>query len=135
MSTEYTNTFTLDALREETIRRYAPVKVELSDGSVVVLKSILKLKQKVRDEVIDLVGSISDIETPEDDEDDELLAEWSEKLCDVIAEVFRRVSTASRKLITELDHEDPEIKAHLHTAVLTKWMGESQLGEAAPSPS
>ena len=128
------NVFTLDALREETIKRYAPTKLELSDGTAVELKSILKLRQKAREEVLAAIEEINDIEDPADDEDDELVGEWAEKICEAVSKIFRLIANSPRKLIAELEHDDPQIKANLYTAVLSKWIGESQVGEAESSP-
>ena len=41
------NVFTLDALRAETIRRYAPTVIDLGGGSEVELSSILRLSEKM----------------------------------------------------------------------------------------
>lgn len=124
------NTFTLDSLREETIKRYEPTKVELPDGSVVTLKSTLRLKKDERKAVVDAMDEIKELE----DEDD-LTEEWSELVCDAIEKVFRLIASNSRKLIAELDHDDPDIKATMYTSLLSRWMGETQLGEAESSPS
>ena len=128
------NVFTLDALREETIKRYAPTVIELSDGSRVELKSVLKLKESARKEVlaaIDEIKSLDDV----DDADDELIAEAYEGICASVAKVLKLICNTPRKLLAELEHEDPEIKATLYTSVLGTWMGTSQLGEAESSPA
>lgn len=124
------NTFTLDSLREETIKRYEPTKMELSDGTTVSLKSTLRLKKDERKAVVAAMDEIKELE----DEDD-LTEEWSALVCDAIEKVFRLIASNSRKLIAELDHDDPEIKAALYTSLLSRWMGETQLGEAESSPS
>ena len=129
------NVLTVDVLREETIKRYSPVSVELSDGSTIELKSILRLKQKAREEVLAAVDEINSLEKFEDDEDEELVAEYANSVCEIISKIFRLITSSPRKLIAELDHEDPMIKANLHIAVLYRWIGESQLGEAASSLS
>lgn len=128
------NVFTLDALRDETIKRYAPTVIELSDGSRVELKNVLKLKESARKEVIAAVDEIK-ILGDFDDEDDELIAESYEEVCTSIAKVFKLICSTPRKLIAELEHDDPAIKASLYTSVLSAWMGTSQLGEAESSPS
>jgi hypothetical protein len=127
------NVFTLDALREETIRRYSPTEVDLGDGDSVELKSILRLGEKDRKAVLDAIEEINDIEY--DDEDEELVAEWADAVVDSCAKVFRVVASSPKKLMSRLDHEDPAIRANLYTAVLSRWVGESQLGEAKPSPA
>jgi hypothetical protein len=128
------NVFTLDALREETIRRYSPTRVELGDGKVVELKSLLRLREKERKAVISAIEAINGLDVSDDD-DDESLAEWSEAVTERCGEIFELVASTPKKLIAALDHEDPTIKANLYTAVLTRWIGESQVGEAQPSPA
>lgn len=127
------NVFTLDALREETIRRYSPTEVDLGDGETVELKSLLRLGEKDRKAVLAAIEEINDID--QDDEDDESVLEWAEAVVDACSKIFRIISSSPKKLTTRLDHEDPTIKANLYTAVLTRWIGESQLGEAKPSPA
>ena len=127
------NVFTLDALREETARRYAPTEVDLGDGTVVELKSILRLREKDRKAVLDAITELNEIEL-EDDEDDDAVAEWSEKVCDCTSKIFRLIASASKKLIVALEDDDPQIQANLHTTVLSRWIDGSQLGEASSSP-
>lgn len=127
------NVFTLDALRQETIRRYAPTEVDLGDGDVVELQSILRLREKDRKAVIAAIEELNAVEYDEDDDDS--VIEWSESVVDACSKVFRLVCSSPKKLITRLDHEDPTIKANLFTAVLSRWVGESQLGEAESSPA
>jgi hypothetical protein len=127
------NVFTLDALRQETIRRYAPTEVDLGDGDVVELKSLLRLKEKDRKAVIEAIEEINELDYDEDADDEADLLEWSEGVVSACTKIFRLISSAPKKLIAGLDHEDPTIKANLYTAVLSRWVGESQVGEAKPS--
>lgn len=127
------NTFTLDALRQEVTRRYAPTEIDLGDGEVVELKSILRLRERDRKLVVDAIEEINKIEVDEDDED--AVLEWSETVIESCSKIFRVIASSHKKLLAGLDHEDPTIKANLYTAVLTRWVGESQLGEAQPSPA
>lgn len=129
------NVFTLDALRNETIRRYAPTVIDLGGGSEVELSSILRLREKDRKEVLNIMESLNDIEIDEDSDDEADLVEWSEAIVDACTKIFRLITPGYKKLVTKLDHDDPKIKANLFTAVLTRWVGESQLGEAESSPS
>ena len=129
------NVFTLDALRQETIRRYAPTVVDLGDGNTVELTSLLRLREKDRKAVIAAIEDINDLDLSDDEEDEEALAEWAESIVDACVKVFKLVCDSPKKLLSQLDHEDPQIKANLHTAVLTRWVGETQVGEAEPSLS
>jgi hypothetical protein len=130
------NVFTLDAIREETIRRYAPTVIDLGeDVGRVELRNILKLREKDRDAVLAVIEEIKEIEDTDDD-DEESLAELSELVCEAIEKIFRLIAKGSvKKLLAGLEHDDPQIKANLYTTVLNKWIGESQVGEAESSPS
>ena len=129
------NVFTLDALRYETIRRYAPTVIDLGGGSEVELSSILRLREKDRKEVLNVIESFNEIELDEDADDEAELVDWSEAIVEACTKIFRLITPGYKKLVTKLDHDDPKIKANLFTAVLTRWVGESQLGEAESSPS
>lgn len=130
------NAFTLDALREETVRRYEPVELILSDGSSIELKSVLRLGKRDRDAVQAAMEEVSEIgDSDIDDEDDDAVDEYAEKVCDSIAKVFKLIASKPKRLLVELDHDVPSIKASLYTAVLGRWMSESQLGEAESSPA
>ena len=129
------NVFTLDALRSETIRRYAPTVIDLGGGSEVELSSILRLREKDRKEVLNVIESLNEIELDEDADDDAELVDWSEAIVEACTKIFWLITPGYKKLVTKLDHDDPKIKANLFTAVLTRWVGESQLGEAESSPS
>ncbi|AFI24932.1 hypothetical protein [Mycobacterium phage SWU1] len=131
-----TNVFTIDAFREEVKKKYAPVLIGLSDDVTVELKPLLKLGQKAREAVVEVFKEFADIPDLEEDDDDELVDEYSLQVCDIIAKAFRLIATKPKKLIAALDEEpDPRIRAELYAAVLNTWKRETQLGEAAPSPS
>jgi len=127
-----TNTLTLDDIRREAERRYAPVEIELTDGSTVELKPLLKLKKLEREEVSKILTELGDLEADEDEVDDE---EIGDLICDAVAKIFRMVCDKPKRLLAELDHEDPEIKASMYTSVLNQWIGVTQVGEAVSSPN
>ena len=75
------NTFTLDALINETVRRYAPVEVDLGDGDIIELKALMRLGEKERKSVIASIEEINDLDYDEDcDEED--LSSWSDLVVD-----------------------------------------------------
>lgn len=129
------NVFTLDALREETVRRYEPVLVQLSDGSSVELRSVLRLGKSDRDAVVAAIEEINELDGEFDEDDDEVVDGYAYSVCESIEKIFRLVANKPKRLLVELDHDDPRIKVSLYTAVLSRWMGESQLGEAESSPA
>jgi hypothetical protein len=127
------NVFTLDSLREATIRKFEPTKVGLKDGSVVELKSLLRLGNKTREAVI---ASITDMQAVTGEgEDGEMSPEESDLLVESISKVFNLIASSPAKLLKELDDPDPLIKVSLMSDVLNRWIGGTQLGEADSSPS
>lgn len=128
------NAFTLDSLRDETIKRFEPVEVLLADESSIELKSLLRLGKKDRDAVLAAIEEINDL-SEDSEEDEEIGGEYAEKVCESIEKIFKLIASKPKRLIAELDHEDSTLKVTLYTAVLSRWMGESQLGEVESSPS
>ena len=124
------NTFSLDSFRAEVTKKFSPVVVELSDETEVELKALLRLGEKDRKAVVASLKDITDLKSDDEEEDDELIEEYSELICDAVAKVLKVIASSPRKLLAELDHEDPRIKAALHTGVIEQWMSGAQLGEA-----
>lgn len=127
------NAFTLDAFRNEVIRRYAPTEIDLGDDNIVELRSMLKLGERDRKTVLAIIEEINSIEVDEDDDDG--VSAWAELVSDACSRIFKLICSSPKKLLSQLDHEDPTIKANLHTGLLARWVSESQLGEARPSPA
>ena len=121
------NVFTLDSLREETRKKFAPVKIGMSDGSEVELASILKLGKTSRDSVVETLKEVNDL----DDDDD--TPENLELIVEAISKIFSVIADKPQKLLRELDDEDPMVKLHLMSKVLGVWAKETQLGEASTS--
>jgi hypothetical protein len=114
--------FTLDDLRAEVEREFAPVTITLSDGSTATLKNLLRLPRKTRDKVVDMLKSL---ETREDDDDQDIDA-----LVDTVTSVLKLVSDQGSALVKELDGD-----VTLTMRVLEKWMASTSVGEATPSDS
>ena len=93
------NVFTLDALRQETIRRYAPTEVDLGDGETVELKSLLRLREKDRKAVVAAIEEINALEIGDEDSE-EAVEEWSEAVSEACSKVFR--VRRSRRIFTRL---------------------------------
>lgn len=133
-----TNVFTLDAVKADARKKYATVPVILSDDLTVELLPVLKLGQKDREAVQALFKEIDAVPEIDEDDDDieELVDEYSDKVCAVIAKIFKLICTHPRKLLAALDtEEDSRIRAEVYTTVLKHWMSETQLGEATSSPA
>lgn len=120
------NIFTLDALREEAEREFAPTTITLSDGTEVVLQNLLRLKKRDRKVVLEklkVLEAIDGTETSEETDEIELLAETATEILELVAD-------KGQKLLRELDGD-----VSIILKVLNKWMESTQPGEAQPSPA
>jgi hypothetical protein len=118
-----TNVFTLDALREEADKEFAPFKVPLSDGTEVTLKNLLRLNTKVREAVLGALDALNS--------DEDQTVEGIDGLISTATKIIDLVSDANgKKLIREIDGD-----IALLLTVIKAWMGETQLGEAESSPA
>jgi|APGre2960657404_1045060.scaffolds.fasta_scaffold06014_3 hypothetical protein len=115
------NVFTLDSLREEVEREFAPVQIELSDGTVVTLRHLLRLPKSTRDKVIDTLKAL---ETEEGEEQD------VDGMIDAATAVLKMVADQGARLVKELDGD-----VTLTMRVLERWMKTTQPGEATTSDS
>lgn len=121
--------FSLDSIREETEKKFAPVKIGLSDGSEVVLAAMLRLSGDDRKAVAAALEDVNQLD--ETDEDPATL----ELLVEAISKIFNIIADKPAKLLKELDGDDLMVKLTLMSRILTMWAAETQLGEAASSPA
>jgi hypothetical protein len=115
------NSFTLDDLRAEVEREYAPLEVGLHDGSTVTLKHLLRLPKKTRDKVVDVLKVLEPVEGEDPDAD---------AMIDAATTVLKLVADNGAALVKELDGD-----VTLTMRVLERWMQTAQPGEAPPSPA
>ena len=118
------STFTLESLKEETRKKFAPVTVELSDGSEVVLSSVLKLSSEDRKAVQKSLQTVADI----DENDDS--PETVDRLIEAISKIFYAIADKPARLLSEVDDPDPMVKVSLMSHVVSSWAKETNLGEA-----
>lgn len=128
------NTFSLDDLREVTVKKFQPVKITLKDGFDVELKSVLRLGKKSREAVMETIQDMQSL-SDNDSDDDDLSTEESDLLIEAVSKIFNLIASSPAKLLKELDHADPLIKVSLMTDVLNLWIGSTKLGEASSSPA
>ena len=88
------NKFTLDSLREEVECEFAPVEIDLSDGTTVTLRHLLRLPKNTREKVID---TLKVLETKEGDDPD------VDVMIDAATAVLKLVADQGAKLVKELD--------------------------------
>lgn len=114
-------TFTLDELRAEVERKYAPLVITLSDGTDCTLPLMLRLDKKVRDQVVSELKVMDN----KDDEDTDVDA-----MMDTALSVLELIADKGSKLVKELDGDIP-----LTMRILEQWMAATSPGEATPSDS
>lgn len=119
------NVFTLDALREEAEKQFAPFKMVLSDGTEVVLRNLLRLSKSTRDEVSVLLKKMDELQTAESSGLDHI-----NDISDVVEKILALAADRAEPLLQELDGDLGSA-----IALLNKWMGETQPGEASNSPA
>ncbi|QGJ88777.1 tail assembly chaperone [Mycobacterium phage Yecey3] len=122
------NVFTLDSVREEVEKEFAPVTVDMAEGSVV-LRNVLRVPKLRRDKVFKL---IDELEAATKDEDGNEIAvealgmEHMEKTAGIAVELIRLVSDSDKLgeiLCTALEDD-----VALTLAVFGKWMEVTQPG-------
>ena len=118
------NVFTLDSLREEVEKEFAPVEITVSDGTTVVLRNLLRLPKKQREAAL---AKLKELEAAEESEDD---TDKFGTLADIAAEILALVADDARQLVKDIEGD-----VGLTMKVLSVWMGSSQPGEAQPSPA
>jgi hypothetical protein len=115
------NVFTLDSLREEAERKYAPCPIELPDGTVVTLQNLIRLPSKVRTQVYDTLKLLEN----DDDGDTDFDA-----MVDAAAAVLEMVADDGPRLVKELGGD-----VALMMLLIERWMQNTQPGEATTSDS
>jgi hypothetical protein len=117
-----TNIFSLDDLREEVEREFAPVTIELSDGTEVTLRNLLRLPKGQRREVVSTLKVLEEVDGTDDSDVEELLH--------AATSVLEIVADNGKKLAKELDGD-----LAVTMKVLERWMEATQPGEAKRSGS
>lgn len=121
-----TNTFTLDNLRAEVEKQYAPVVIGLSDSTEVTLNNLLRLPRKTREAVLKLLHDVEDAGSNVDDDES---TENIELLVDAASQILLLVSDRfGPQLVKELDGD-----LTLTMKVLERWMEATRVGEAPRS--
>ncbi|QBP31116.1 tail assembly chaperone [Mycobacterium phage Refuge] len=129
------NVFTLDSVREEVEREFAPVTVDMAEGSVV-LRNVLRVPKLRRDKVFSLIDSLDAATKDEDGKqipEEELGLAHMEKTAGIAVELIRLVADSDRlgEILCDILADD----VALTLAVFGKWMETTQPGEAERSQS
>lgn len=116
------NVFTLDSLREEVEKTYAPVKIGLADGYEITLVNLLRLPKKQREVALANLKRLEGGDESESLDFDDMAA--------VATDVLAAVADDGKRLAKEIDGD-----AGLAFKILEIWMGATQPGEAESSPN
>ncbi|AXH48800.1 tail assembly chaperone [Mycobacterium phage Steamy] len=129
------NVFTLDSVREEVEKEFAPVTVDMAEGSVV-LRNVLRVPKLRRDKVFKLIDDL-DAATKDADgkpiPEEELGFEHMERTAESAIELIRLVADSDK--LAEILCTVLEDDVALALAVFGKWMEVTQPGEAERSQS
>lgn len=132
-----TNVYTLDKLRADIDKEYSPIRLTLSDGEAIVLRSILRLGEKDRKFVLDQLKLLEEATTtPEptgnQEEDDAAGNERFDKLTTATSGIIEKIAQKgkAKKLLADLDGDIP-----LTMRILSTWIEATSPGEAEPSPA
>lgn len=120
------NVFTLDALREEVEKEFAPVEIVLSDGTKITLRNLLRLPKGERDAVLEKLKVLESLDKTGESQD----ANELDLLAVTSVEILGLVSDNPKRLALELGDD-----LSIILKVLNVWMESSQPGEAGSSPS
>jgi hypothetical protein len=114
--------YSLDSLREDIEKKFAPVTLELADGSEVVLQNMLRLPAGVRKQVLELLRGIR-----RDDDEQEIdpgfILESTQKVIELVAK-----DKKGRKLVAQIGDD-----LALTTKIIELWTEATQPGEAQNS--
>lgn len=125
------NIFTLDSMREEIEREFAPFQIEV-EGDVLTLKNLLRVPRKSRDQVYSLLDEMGDIQRASDEEDNGGLSS-TEKSAQIALHIIPLVAdneALARKLVEQIEDD-----LALTLRVFSSWMNRTQAGEAGDSQS
>lgn len=123
------NVFTLDSMREEIEKEFAPCQIDLADGKVVTLRNLLRVPKKNREEVYTLLDELTEAQkTSEGEEEANASLLSTERSAQIALKIFPLVAD-SEKLGRQLVDSIEEDLA-LTLRVFSAWMEGTQAGEA-----
>ena len=122
--------FTLDSFRAEAEKEYAPTKIDLGDGVVVSLKSLIRLNKNARKAVFKQLDVLNAVKDGADEESDEKSLEDLDALVSSASNILAQVADKPKELLDALDGD-----LAMLLEVIKEWMRTTQPGEAESSPS
>jgi hypothetical protein len=125
------NIFTLDSMREEIEKQYAPFQLDI-DGKTLTLRNLLRVPKKNREQVFALLDELSEIQKQADENDENGLAA-TEKSAQIALQIFPLVADNEKLGRALVDDISDDLALTLR--VFSTWMEGTQAGEAGGSPS
>jgi len=117
------NVFTLDSMREEIEKEFAPAQFDLGGGSVVTLRNLLRLPKKLRDEVYALLDELGKTQ-----ETDVTGLQATERSAEIALKVIPLVADDKKLGLALVDAISEDLALTLR--VFSSWMDGTQVGEA-----
>lgn len=119
------NVFTLDAMREEIEREYAPFQIEV-DGEKLTLRNLLRVPKARRDEVYGLLDALSAAQ-----ESDEGTLSVTEKSAQIALKIIPLVADKEKlaRVLVERIEDDLALTLRLFNV----WMESTQSGNSEGS--
>ena len=121
------NVFTLDAMREEIEKEFAPFQIEV-DGEKLTLRNLLRVPKNRRDEVYGLLDDLSAAQ-----ESDEGTLSVTEKSAQIALKIIPLV--ADKEKLAHVLVERIEDDLALTLRLFNVWMDATQSGNSEDSPN
>ena len=125
------NVFTLDAMREDIEREFAPFQIEV-EGKTLTLKNLLRVPRRNREEVYSLLDEMAEVQRAAEEEETSGLSS-TEKSAQIALSILPLVAdkpALAEKLVEEIQEDFA-----LSLRVFSSWMDKTQAGEADRSHS
>jgi hypothetical protein len=123
------NIFTLDSMREEIEREFAPFQIEVG-GETLTLRNLLRVPKKNRDEVYGLLDEMTDIQGGVDDSGALSSTEKSAQIALHIIPLVADNEKLARKLVENIEDD-----LALTLRLFNVWMEATQAGNSEDSPN
>jgi hypothetical protein len=122
------NLFTLDAMRSEIEKEFAPFQLEI-DGKTLTLQNLLRVPKKNREEVYGLLDELAAVS----DKDDEGSLSSTEKSAQIALKIIPLVADNAKLAGVLVANIEDDLALTLR--VFSKWIGRTQAGEPEGSQS
>jgi hypothetical protein len=121
------NVFTLDAMREEIEKEFAPFQIEV-DGEKLTLRNLLRVPKNRRDEVYGLLDELSAAQ-----ESDEGTLAVTEKSAQIALKIIPLVADKEKLARTLVERIEDDLALTLR--LFNVWMESTQPGNSEDSPN